>query len=151
MRVVIQRVKQASVTVKDEITGSIGNGLLILAGFEHTDTNEDIEWMVGKITRLRIFNDTEGVMNLSVIDVNGQILVISQFTLHAKTKKGNRPSYVQAAPPSTAIPLYEKFLQLLEETSGKRVERGIFGATMDVSLTNSGPVTIIIDSKNKDI
>ncbi len=151
MRVVIQRVKQASVTVKDEITGSIGNGLLILAGFEHTDTNEDIEWMVGKITRLRIFNDTEGVMNLSVKDVNGQILVISQFTLHAKTKKGNRPSYVQAAPPSTAIPLYEKFLQLLEETSGKRVERGIFGATMDVSLTNSGPVTIIIDSKNKDI
>jgi len=151
MRVVIQRVKQASVTVKDEITGSIGNGLLILAGFEHTDTIEDIEWMVGKITRLRIFNDTEGVMNLSVIDVNGQILVISQFTLHAKTKKGNRPSYVQAAPPSTAIPLYEKFLQLLEETSGKRVERGIFGATMDVSLTNSGPVTIIIDSKNKDI
>ncbi len=151
MRVVIQRVKQASVTVKDEITGSIGNGLLILAGFEHTDTNEDIEWMVGKITRLRIFNDTEGVMNLSVIDVNGQILVISQFTLHAKTKKGNRPSYVQAAPPAIAIPLYEKFIQLLEETSGKRVERGIFGATMDVSLTNSGPVTIIIDSKNKDI
>ena len=151
MRVVIQRVKQASVTVKDEITGSIGNGLLILAGFEHTDTNEDIEWMVGKITRLRIFNDTEGVMNLSVIDVNGQILVISQFTLHAKTKKGNRPSYVQAAPPAIAIPLYEKFLQLLEETSGKRVERGIFGAKMDVSLTNSGPVTIIIDSKNKEI
>ena len=151
MRVVIQRVKQASVTVKDEITGSIGNGLLILAGFEHTDTNEDIEWMVGKITRLRIFNDTEGVMNLSVKDVNGQILVISQFTLHAKTKKGNRPSYAQAAPPSTAIPLYEKFLQLLEETSGKRVERGIFGATMDVSLTNSWPFTIIIDSKNKEI
>lgn len=151
MRVVIQRVKQASVTVKDEITGSIGNGLLILAGFEHTDTNEDIEWMVGKITRLRIFNDTEGVMNLSVIDVNGQILVISQFTLHAKTKKGNRPSYVQAAPPAIAIPLYEKFIQLLEETSGKKVERGIFGATMDVNLTNSGPVTIIIDSKNKEI
>jgi len=151
MRVVIQRVKQASVTVKGEVTGSIGIGLLILAGFEHTDTNEDIEWMVGKIARLRIFNDTEGVMNLSVKDVNGQILVISQFTLHAKTKKGNRPSYVQAAPPSAAIPLYEKFIQLLEEACGKRVERGIFGATMDVSLTNSGPVTIIIDSKNKDI
>lgn len=151
MRVVIQRVSQASVAVNGSITGSIGVGLLILVGFEHTDTDEDLEWMVGKITRLRIFNDTEGVMNLSVMDVDGQILVVSQFTLHAKTKKGNRPSYIQAAPPDIAIPLYEKFMSMLEDITGKRVERGIFGAMMDVNLINSGPVTIIIDSKNKDL
>jgi len=151
MRVVIQRVSQASVSVKGSIAGSIGVGLLILASFEHSDTDEDLEWMVGKITRLRIFNDSDGVMNLSVMDINGQILVVSQFTLHAKTKKGNRPSYVQAAPPDIAIPLYEKFLKMLEDVTGKRVERGIFGAMMDVSLINSGPVTIIIDSKNKDL
>lgn len=151
MRVVIQRVSQASVSVDGNIIGSIGVGLLILAGFEHTDTEEDPEWMVGKITRLRIFNDTEGVMNLSVMDVDGRILVVSQFTLHAKTKKGNRPSYVQAAPPTIAIPLYEKFIKMLEDITGKRVERGIFGAMMDVSLINSGPVTIIIDSKNRDL
>lgn len=151
MRVVIQRVSQASVSVEGNIIGSIGAGLLILAGFEHTDTDEDLECMVGKITRLRIFNDTEGVMNLSVMDVDGRILVVSQFTLHAKTKKGNRPSYVQAAPPAIAIPLYEKFIKMLEDITGKRVERGIFGAMMDVSLINSGPVTIIIDSKNRDL
>lgn len=151
MRVVIQRVSQANVSVNGSITGSIGNGLLVLAGFEHSDTEEDLEWMVGKIVRLRIFNDAEGIMNLSVIDVNGQILVISQFTLHAKTKKGNRPSYVQAAPPDIAIPLYEKFIMMLEHATTKRVERGVFGAMMDVSLVNSGPVTIIIDSKNKDL
>lgn len=151
MRVVIQRVSKANVSVNGIITGAINDGLLILAGFEHSDTDEDLEWMVGKITRLRIFNDTEGVMNLSVMDVNGQILVVSQFTLHAKTKKGNRPSYVQAAPPDIAIPLYEKFMKKLEDVTGKRVERGIFGATMDVNLINSGPVTIIIDSKNRDL
>lgn len=151
MRVVIQRVSQASVSVNGSITGTIGIGLLILAGFEHTDTDEDIEWMAGKITRLRIFNDSEGVMNLSVMDVDGQLLVVSQFTLHAKTKKGNRPSYVQAAPPDIAIPLYEKFMTMLEKITGKRVERGIFGAMMDVSLTNAGPVTIIMDSKNRDL
>jgi len=151
MRVVIQRVSQASVSVNGNITGSIGNGLLVLAGFEHSDTEEDLEWMVGKIARLRIFNDAEGIMNLSVMDVNGQILVVSQFTLHAKTKKGNRPSYVQAAPPDIAIPLYEKFIMMLEHTTSKRIERGVFGAMMDVSLVNSGPVTIIIDSKNKDL
>lgn len=151
MRVVIQRVSQASVSVDSNIIGSIGVGLLILAGFEHTDTDEDLEWMVGKITRLRIFNDTEGVMNLSVMDIDGQILVVSQFTLHAKTKKGNRPSYVQAAPPAIAIPLYEKFIKMLEDITGKRIEHGIFGAMMDVSLINSGPVTIIIDSKNRDL
>ncbi|MEW5845199.1 MAG: D-aminoacyl-tRNA deacylase [Bacteroidota bacterium] len=151
MRVVIQRVSQASVSVNGSITGSIGNGLLILAGFEHTDSTEDLEWMVGKISRLRIFNDTEGVMNLSVMDIDGQILVVSQFTLNAKTKKGNRPSYVQAAPPEIAIPLYEKFIKMLEDMTGKKVERGIFGAMMDVKLINCGPVTIIMDSKNRDL
>lgn len=151
MRVVIQRVSRASVIVNGSITGEIGVGLLILVGFEHSDTTEDLEWMVGKIARLRIFNDSEGVMNLSIMDVGGQILVVSQFTLHAKTKKGNRPSYVQAAPPEIAIPLYDNFIQMLENFTGKRVERGVFGAMMDVSLTNSGPVTIIIDSKNRDL
>lgn len=151
MRVVIQRVSQASVSVNGNITGSIGKGLLILVGFEHADSIDDLEWMVGKITRLRIFNDTDGVMNLSVMDIDGQLLVVSQFTLHAKTRKGNRPSYVQAAPPEIAIPLYENFIQMLETLTGKYVERGIFGAMMDVNLTNSGPVTIIIDSKNRDL
>lgn len=151
MRVVIQRVSQASVSVNGNITGSIGKGLLILVGFEHADSIEDLKWMVGKITRLRIFTDTDGVMNLSVMDIDGQLLVVSQFTLHAKTRKGNRPSYVQAAPPEVAIPLYENFIQMLETLTGKHVERGIFGAMMDVSLTNSGPVTIIIDSKNRDL
>ncbi|MDI3526677.1 MAG: D-aminoacyl-tRNA deacylase [Tenuifilum sp.] len=151
MRVVIQRVSSASVSVDGKITGKIDNGLLILAGFEHADTHEDLEWMVGKITRLRIFNDNEGVMNLSVMDVNCDILVVSQFTLHAKTKKGNRPSYVNAAPPNISIPLYEKFIKILEDAIGKKVEQGVFGAMMDVSLVNSGPVTIIIDSKNRDL
>lgn len=151
MRVVIQRVNEASVTINGSVHGSIGNGLLILVGFEHSDTDEDLEWMVGKIARLRIFNDADGVMNLSVMDIKGDILVVSQFTLHAKTKKGNRPSYIQAAPPEIAIPLYEKFIRMLQDTTGEKVEQGVFGAMMNVNLVNSGPVTIIIDSKNKDL
>ncbi len=151
MRVVIQRVSKANVTVDGKTTGSIGNGLIILVGFEHTDTLEDLDWMVGKITRLRIFNDSDGIMNLSVSDIDGEILVVSQFTLHAKTKKGNRPSYIQAASPDIAISLYKKFISMLEQATGKPIAKGIFGAHMEVSLVNSGPVTIIIDSKNRDL
>ena len=150
MRVVIQRVSQASVSVDHSITGKINKGLLILAGFEETDTAEDIEWLSKKIAQLRIFNDSQGVMNLSVNEIDGELLVVSQFTLHALTKKGNRPSYIKAAKPETAIPLYEKFLELLSLQTGKKTEAGIFGAMMDVQLTNDGPVTIIIDTKNKE-
>ena len=150
MRAVIQRVSKASVTIKNKITSQIGYGLLILLGIEEADTQEDIEWLCGKITRLRIFGDDKGVMNLSVLEVNGEILVVSQFTLHASTKKGNRPSYIKAAKPEFAIPMYEKFVKKLEDETGKPVKTGEFGAMMEVGLVNDGPVTIIIDTKSKE-
>lgn len=150
MRVVIQRVSHAEVKVESKIVGSIESGLLILLGICHDDTTEDMEWLLNKIAQLRVFNDTAGMMNLSIKDINGSFLVISQFTLYASTKKGNRPSYIRAAAPAIAIPLYELFLQKLQRLSGLKVEKGIFGADMKVSLTNDGPVTIIMDSKNKE-
>lgn len=150
MRAVIQRVKEASVTIGGKVKSSIGNGLMILLGIEEADTQEDINWLAGKISRLRIFEDDNEVMNLSVQDVNGEVMVVSQFTLHASTKKGNRPSYIKAARPETAIPLYESFVKELESLLNKTVATGEFGAEMDVSLINSGPVTIIIDTKNKE-
>lgn len=150
MRAVIQRVSNACVSVQDEIKSTISTGLLILLGIEETDNKEDIEWLAGKIVRLRIFDDENGVMNLSVQDVDGEIIVVSQFTLHANTKKGNRPSYIKAARPETAVPLYEQFIKVLEDMLGKSVGTGEFGAMMDVSLVNSGPVTILIDTKNKE-
>lgn len=150
MRVVIQRVSKSEVVVEGKITASIGLGLLILLGIEEADSIEDIDWLVKKISQLRIFNDENGVMNLAVTDVSGDAIVVSQFTLHASTKKGNRPSYIRAARPETAIPLYEKFIAALESSLGKPVGRGVFGAHMDVTLTNDGPVTIILDTKNKD-
>jgi D-tyrosyl-tRNA(Tyr) deacylase len=150
MRIVIQRVKEAMVKVGDRITGSIETGLLILAGIEHDDTIEDCEWLSSKLVQLRIFDDENGVMNRSVTDINGEILVVSQFTLHASTRKGNRPSYVRAARPEAAIPLYELLCSTLEEKTGKKVATGEFGANMQVTLTNDGPVTILIDSKNKE-
>lgn len=150
MRVVIQRVSQASVYIKGEISGAIGPGLLILLGIETTDTPEDIEWLCGKIIKLRIFNDEQGVMNRSVLDVSGRMLVVSQFTLHASTKKGNRPSYIRAARPETAIPLYERFLKQLSMQAGQEIESGEFGADMQVHLINDGPVTIIIDSQQRE-
>lgn len=150
MRVVVQRVTEASVKIEDKVAGSIANGMLVLVGFEETDTHNDIDWMVGKIVRLRIFDDENGVMNLDVTQVNGNILAVSQFTLHASTKKGNRPSYIKAANPSIAIPLYNKFIEELQVATSKRIETGIFGAMMMVSLVNDGPVTIIIDSKNRE-
>jgi len=150
MRVVIQRVKKASVSTEGKLISHIGPGLLVLAGFEEADTDEDIEWLSKKIVNLRIFNDSAGVMNLSVKDIVGDILVVSQFTLHALTKKGNRPSYIRAAHPGKAIPLYEKFIDTLSTILGKKIGSGKFGAMMDVELLNDGPVTIIIDTKNKD-
>ena len=150
MRVVIQRVSSSKVDIDGKTVGSIGLGLLILAGFESADTQEDLEWTAAKITKLRIFDDNEGVMNLSVTEINGDILAVSQFTLHAKTKKGNRPSYIQAAPPEIAIPLYETFVKILETEINKKVQTGKFGANMAVSLVNDGPVTIIIDSKYRE-
>ncbi len=150
MRIVIQRVTQASVTIENQVKGQIGTGLLLLAGFTNDDTDEDLKWMASKVVQLRIFGDAEGKMNLSVQDVQGDLLVISQFTLFALTKKGNRPSYIQAAPPAVAIPLYERFVTLLEEALGKKVQTGEFGADMKVALLNDGPVTITIDSKNKE-
>jgi len=150
MRAVIQRVSEASVTIDSNIKGSIEKGLLILLGIEDADTNEDIEWLSGKITRLRIFGDETGAMNLSVADVNGDILLISQFTLHANTKKGNRPSFLKAAKPPIAIPLYKKFIAQLEMDLKKSIQTGKFGADMKVNLLNDGPVTIIIDSKNRE-
>ena len=150
MRVVIQRVSQASVSIKQQVYGKIGHGLLILIGIEEADSKDDIDWLSGKINRLRIFPDDQGVMNKSIIESDGDILLISQFTLHASTKKGNRPSYIKAAGPEIAIPLYEAFKRQLEEDLGKTIETGDFGAMMDISLVNSGPVTIIIDSKNKE-
>ncbi len=150
MRVVIQRVTKASVTVNGSVKSKIGSGLLVLAGFEPADNDEDVSWITKKILNLRIFNDENGVMNRSVLDVKGEILIISQFTLHARTKKGNRPSYVDAAPPDIAIPLYEKFIQDVESGLGKRAGTGEFGAYMQVELLNDGPVTITIDSKRKE-
>ena len=150
MKVVLQRVTSASVTVEDKIVGEIQKGILVLVGIEEADSQEDIDWLVGKITQLRIFGDENGVMNLSVEEVNGDVLVVSQFTLHAATKKGNRPSYIKAARPEVAIPMYEKFVSTLENKLGKKVPTGIFGADMKVALLNDGPVTIIIDSKNKE-
>lgn len=150
MRVVIQRVTSASVTIDGRKKSEISQGLLILLGIENNDTEEDISWLCKKIVNLRIFIDENNVMNCSVKDVNGDMLVVSQFTLHASTKKGNRPSYIRAAKPDTAIPIYEKFVQLLETESGKSVQTGEFGADMKVALLNDGPVTILIDTKNKE-
>jgi len=150
MRLVIQRVTEASVKVDGEIVGAIQNGLMILVGIEDADSQEDIEWLAAKVSNLRIFDDAEGVMNLSVKEVQGDILLISQFTLHASTKKGNRPSYINASKPPIAVPLYEAMIQQLENELGKPIQTGKFGADMKVSLLNNGPVTIIMDSKNKD-
>lgn len=150
MRVVLQRVSSASVSVSEKIVGEIQKGLLVLVGIEDADTQEDIDWLVTKITQLRIFGDENEIMNLSVEEVKGDLLVVSQFTLHAATKKGNRPSYIKAARPEVAIPLYEKFVTALEHKLSKKVPTGIFGADMKVALLNDGPVTIIMDSKNKE-
>lgn len=150
MRAVIQRVSQASVTVDQRIVGQIDAGLLILLGVEDADTDEDIDWLCTKLAKLRIFSDAEGKMNASIAEVNGRALVISQFTLHAATKKGNRPSFIRAARPEVAIPLYEKFLSRLETELGQPVERGIFGADMKVALINDGPVTIWMDTKARE-
>lgn len=150
MKVVIQRVSQASVTIDNKTVADIQKGLLVLVGIEDADTQEDIDWLVGKIANLRIFDDANHVMNLSVKDINGDIIVVSQFTLHASTKKGNRPSYLKASKPEIAIPLYENFILQIEKEMGKKVQTGIFGADMKVLLLNDGPVTIIIDSKNKE-
>lgn len=151
MRAVIQRVTQAAVTIQNEIRSSIENGLLVLLGIEDADSGEDIEWLSGKIVNLRIFNDHEGVMNCSLKETGGNLLLISQFTLHASTKKGNRPSYIKASKPAVAIPLYENMILQLEKDLGKPIGTGIFGADMKVSLLNDGPVTIIIDTKLKDL
>lgn len=150
MRAVIQRVTKASVTIEGTVNGHIAGGLLVLLGIEDADTEEDIRWLSGKIVNLRIFNDAAGVMNRSVLETGGGILLISQFTLHASTKKGNRPSYIRASKPDVAIPLYEKMVRQLESDLGKKIETGIFGADMKVELLNDGPVTIVIDTKNKE-
>ncbi len=150
MRVVIQRVKEASVRINDQITGQIGTGMLVLIGIEDADNHEDVEWMSGKISRLRIFPDEEDVMNKSLVDIHGNILIVSQFTLHASTKKGNRPSYIKAARPEHAIPLYESFLKQIEMDCQTIPQCGEFGASMEVSLINDGPVTILMDSKNRE-
>ena len=150
MRAVIQRVSKASVAVEDKIISRIEQGVLVLLGIEPSDNQEDILWLSRKIVNLRIFNDDEGVMNLSLLEVGGEVIVVSQFTLHASTKKGNRPSYIKAAKPEIAIPLYENFIDQMETDLGKKVGTGIFGADMKVELKNDGPVTIIIDSKNKE-
>jgi D-tyrosyl-tRNA(Tyr) deacylase len=150
MRSVIQRVTKASVLIDGKINGSIGAGLLVFLGIEDADSEEDTEWLAGKIINLRIFNDEAGIMNRSVSDIAGDILLITQFTLHASTKKGNRPSYIKASKPDIAIPLYEKMIQQLTGKLGKDISTGIFGADMKVELLNDGPVTIVIDSKNKE-
>ncbi len=150
MRAVIQRVSKAEVAVKGTIVSKISYGLLILLGIEDADTDEDITWLSKKITNLRIFNDDEGIMNQSLIQVDGEAIVVSQFTLHASTKKGNRPSYLKAAKPIFAIPMYEKFIAQIETDLGKKVATGVFGADMKVELLNDGPVTIIIDTKNRE-
>jgi D-tyrosyl-tRNA(Tyr) deacylase len=150
MRAVIQRVTEASVSIGGRLKSHIGQGMLVLIGIEEPDGQEDIEWLSGKICRLRIFDDRDGVMNLSISEIDGEIMVVSQFTLHASTKKGNRPSYIRSARPETAIPLYERFVRQLSEDLGKEVKTGEFGAMMQIRLTNDGPVTIIIDSKNRE-
>lgn len=150
MRAVIQRVTGASVTISNQVMSTIAKGLLVLAGIEDTDREEDIRWLSGKIVGLRIFNDENGVMNLSVKETGGEILLVSQFTLHASTKKGNRPSYIRASKPGTAIPLYEKLIQQLQTDFGKPIGTGEFGADMQLSLINDGPVTIVIDTKQRE-
>ena len=150
MKAVIQRVSKASVSVDQKIVSSIQNGFLILLGITNDDSTEDIKWLSNKIVNLRIFNDKDGVMNESILDNNGDIIVVSQFTLMASTKKGNRPSYIKAAKPEIAVPMYKKFIQQIENDLGKKVGTGIFGADMKVTLLNDGPVTIIIDSKQKE-
>ncbi len=149
MKAVVQRVSEASVTIEGEIVSQIKNGLLILVGIEAEDNFEDIQWLTKKIATLRIFNDDKGIMNNSLLDVNGDVIVVSQFTLQASTKKGNRPSYLKAAKPEISIPLYEQFILQIEQVLGKKVGTGKFGADMKVSLLNDGPVTLIIDSKNR--
>lgn len=149
MRVVIQRVSEAAVSINTKVVGAINTGLLVLVGITEDDTQADIDWLVKKIVQLRIFNDEDGLMNLSLQDIDGEVLVISQFTLFAKTKKGNRPSYIQAAKPAIAIPLYEKFKACLSAALNKTIASGEFGADMQVHLINNGPVTLLIDSKNK--
>jgi len=150
MRAVVQRVQKASVTIDGQLHASIEQGLLILLGIEDADNDEDIAWLSQKITQLRIFNDDAGVMNISVKDINGEVLLVSQFTLHASIKKGNRPSYIRASKPDIAIPLYNKMIQQLEKDLGKPIQTGVFGVDMKVALLNDGPVTIIIDTKNKE-
>ncbi|WP_420398793.1 D-aminoacyl-tRNA deacylase [Flagellimonas sp.] len=150
MRAVIQRVSEASVTVEGKVVSKIDHGLLVLLGIEDADDDSDIQWLAKKIANLRIFNDADGVMNRSVLDEKGEAIVVSQFTLHAMTKKGNRPSYIKASKPDIAVPLYEKFVQRMELELGKKVGTGVFGADMKVDLRNDGPVTIIIDTKNKE-
>jgi D-tyrosyl-tRNA(Tyr) deacylase len=150
MRVVIQRVKEASVTADGVFRGAIGSGLVVLVGIEDLDTEEDVRWISSKIVQLRIFNDDQGVMNRSLLDAGGDLFLVSQFTLHASTKKGNRPSYIKASKPPVAIPLYEKLITQLTSDLGKDISTGVFGADMQVSLVNDGPVTILIDSQNKE-
>lgn len=150
MRIVVQRVIEANVLINNEERRSIGEGMVVLLGIEEADSNEDIEWLSGKIVNLRIFDDKEGIMNLSLKQIDGEILLVSQFTLQASTKKGNRPSYIKAAKPSISIPLYESMIEQLEKDLGKKIVTGTFGADMKVSLCNNGPVTILIDSKNKE-
>jgi D-tyrosyl-tRNA(Tyr) deacylase len=150
MRAVIQRVSKASVVIDNKLKSEIAKGLLILTGIEDTDNQEDIDWLSSKILNLRIFDDEEGIMNLSIMETNGEILSVSQFTLHAKTKKGNRPSYIKAAKPEIAIPIYNEFNNRLEQLSGKKIKTGEFGAFMQIELINDGPVTIIIDTKNRE-
>lgn len=148
MRTVIQRVQKASVTIEGELKSKISKGLLVLVGFEESDTSEDLQRLAAKISRLRIFDDEEGIMNCSVMDVDGEVLIVSQFTLHALTRKGNRPSYIKAARPEQAIPLYQEFIRAVEQETGKTPQTGVFGANMKVDLLNDGPVTLFIDSKN---
>lgn len=150
MRAVIQRVKRASVTINGSIYGAIENGLVVLLGIEDADRQEDVQWLSGKMINLRIFNDASGVMNLSLVETGGDILLISQFTLFASTKKGNRPSYIRASKPDIAVPLYESMIRQLENDLGKKIQTGIFGADMQVELQNDGPVTILMDTKQKD-
>ena len=150
MRAVIQRVAQASVSVNNDIRGSVGKGLLVLAGIEDADTQEDIVWLSGKIVNLRIFDDSDGIMNISIKDIDGDILLVSQFTLFASTKKGNRPSWIRASKPEIAIPVYQNLIHQLETDLGKKIHTGEFGADMKVQLLNDGPVTIVIDTKNKE-
>ena len=150
MKVVLQRVSSASVSIDNKVVADIQTGLLILVGIEDEDNQEDINWLTSKIANIRIFEDDNQVMNLSIKDIEGDVIVVSQFTLHANTKKGNRPSYIKASKPEVAIPLYENFVQQLEKELGKKVQTGVFGADMKVALINDGPVTILIDSKNKE-